>query len=502
MNLLLCFAVCHLGCDVFCRGSELETVSHIAKTRHRSQGTPRYSDVVMRSLQLHPFNDKDPHDTFHAIRDFHVTRLEWVYGLNKQSISEVQALGVYCGAALHSALSDMPNTHSRKVGRIKNNLGEPMTAPWMEDWVPKRYWGCANSPEYCRSFVMHAKVYLDAGIDGLHVDDPDMNDHASSWGGCFCKYCMAKFPEYLARHLTKEQMLQLNVSSLRQFDYKQYAKSSENVPDWLKKLFTDFQMESVALFYEDVLARIDRDAERHVPISFNYYIGADKPYTEHFDYGIRELHLRSAKPTAIRQRILSAAKQGKSQVLTIPKEFTTEIKPVDVALNRKCIATSYAMGGLTMVPWDICMSLGKTRYFGTVAEYGDLYAFVRQNAQYFDGYEDAAVTGNGLTDERYSSMPPVQIAGGSDRVLACVRALPGELSAHVVIHLVDWSDRTESLTIRLNSERFFRENELLLQLRQPKCAPREIPIDQNGDVVIPPLDPWGVIIVSLGSERR
>ena len=46
------------------------------------------------------------------------------------------------------------------------------------------------------------------------------------------------------------------------------------------------------------------------------------------------------------------------------------------------------MGGLMMVPWDVWQKNGGgPRYFGTAADYADLYGLIRALPELFDGYE-------------------------------------------------------------------------------------------------------------------
>ena len=52
-----------------------ERMCDVAKPVERPAGAPRASDVIMRSLSLHPRNADDPHDTMQALRDFHVSTL-------------------------------------------------------------------------------------------------------------------------------------------------------------------------------------------------------------------------------------------------------------------------------------------------------------------------------------------------------------------------------------------------------------------------------------------
>lgn len=124
---------------------------------------------------------------------------------------------------------------------------------------------------------------------------------------------------------------------------------------------------------------------------------------------------------------------------------------VDVALYRRVIATAYSCGGHVLAPYDVYHE-NHPRIFGKPEDYADLYGFARAMAGYLDGYEDAAVAGQGFADERFAELPSVEIA--ADSVYAFVRARPHDASAPVVIHMVDWRSRPEPTTIMLLPVRF------------------------------------------------
>jgi hypothetical protein len=58
-------------------------------------GAPKYSDVIVRNLHPHPHPGRkpDPYDTLRMIREFHVTRLEWIYSLDAGFARELKAMG-------------------------------------------------------------------------------------------------------------------------------------------------------------------------------------------------------------------------------------------------------------------------------------------------------------------------------------------------------------------------------------------------------------------------
>jgi hypothetical protein len=71
--------------------------------------------------------------------------------------------------------------------------------------------------------------------------------------------------------------------------------------------------------------------------------------------------------------------------------------PCSTARTRAALATTYALGQLFLVPWDIYTGSDERgvqpRYFGTREQYGDLYDFIHEHKSLFEDYESAAEIG-------------------------------------------------------------------------------------------------------------
>ena len=61
------------------KDQEISRLYEIAQPRVLPPMVPRYSDVVMRHLTFRPINEKDSISTVEQIKQFHATRIEWVY---------------------------------------------------------------------------------------------------------------------------------------------------------------------------------------------------------------------------------------------------------------------------------------------------------------------------------------------------------------------------------------------------------------------------------------
>jgi hypothetical protein len=178
----------------------------------------------------------------------------------------------------------------------------------------------------------------------------------------------------------------------------------------------------------------------------------------------------------IYKRAQKARELGKMQVFGSPKTLGVEY-PEEwlISLKRKVIATSYASGALSRVPWDQFeqTKYGGGRYFGKPEDYSDLYAFVRANHSHLDRYCTAGAFGPGMEDDRYGELPPVVPGEGADSLYVFLRAVPGQPEAPVVIHLVDWNNVPLPAILKLRSKAYFDGKSLKVDLLVPGRYVRE-----------------------------
>jgi hypothetical protein len=173
-----------------------------------------------------------------------------------------------------------------------------------------------------------------------------------------------------------------------------------------------------------------------------------------------------------------------------------------------------------MVPWDVYMPRDAPRYFGQPEQYADLFGFIRANARYLDGYEQAEASGCGVPVEQQAEAAAVRVIG-NENVLVNVRAVPGNTEAPVVIHLVDWSQKPAPFELVLNPLRFFGDRPLQARLLRPApyepaahqaadarrdyaALSQELPLAEGRTVSfqIPALQPWGLVVVQAASEAE
>lgn len=482
---------------------KMPQVQEVAVSSVILPGTFKSSDVCFRSGN-HPTDSNDPLDSIATAKAFHATRFVWCYlwGYNLETnyLNKVKQLGCSFQGSLNSYTWDSPGKWTTTNGRILDLNGVGVTAQWMRSWAKPIFgaWGCVNSAAWRQSVLEAAKSLFALGVDSLQFDDALCNASLVQFGGCFCTNCMTGFRAYLQTNLSSIELLKMGITNIETFDYGAYLRSV-NAPvgdgfgkysDSIKPAFTDFQTKSAINFHAWLRSALPGCAGRPVVVSANNWDGAWTPPYDLFDWGVAELPETSAMPGKIISRLQDAAKRGKKQIFTLVS--------TNVALTRKVIATTYSYGSPLIVPWDVNV-LFANRYFGSVADYGDLYSFVRDKASLLDGYEDAAYVVQGLTDPRYTNRPPVIILDNTN-CCAFTRAIPGNAAAPVVVHLVDWSVSPIGFTLKVDKARFslnpirsvlFRPGEALLKMR---------PVDDgtNLTISIPALNPWGILVLNQG----
>jgi hypothetical protein len=261
-------------------------------------------------------------------------------------------------------------------------------------------------------------------------------------------------------------------------------------------------------------------------------------YISVFDYANSEMMMRSANPGHIYERAQKAMALGKLQMFGTPKTMGQEFAERElVALKQRVIATAYASGALASVPWDLFLQSqdGRARYFGRPEDFAALYALVRASARYLDGYDTAGAAGENIKDDRYRGAFPVTLAEGGKDMCVFLRAKPGEPGGPLVVHLVDWGQgEAGPARLKLATASFFPGRKLAIVLRTPKPYDRdthqqaeiraqamrrpgeplgagqaaayatlvtEQPLSATPEgpftvVALPPLRPWGIVIVS------
>lgn len=455
-------------------------LAEYAKDFSKPDYIPAYSDVVMRSLRFRPNNEGDKklkRNTFTAMDQFHVTRLEWTYLNSEGDLPKVKKV-LESGRVFGSAISCHPPASDTSLCALTLS-GKPLILKHHRQFDPLPGVGCMNRPEYFEQQLAAYKRYVDLGIPVLQRDDPRQNSTAHELGGCFCHHCMAHFNQWLKKNISPEELRANGIADLSTFNYRSYLLSI-NAPDgddfnkWdggkLKEWFIASNAMVDSRFFAELRAEVDRYAGNKFPISCNNTSFQQwSPTHKSFDWGYSEIIMRTTLPERIYERSYAARNLGKIQVYSAPKTLGNEIIEDDVRYitTRRATATCYATGGVMSVPWDVYEQTpsGADRYFGTPEEYADLFGFVRGIAPYLDHYEEVGAAGRNIAKQSFDGK---SLFGAlPDGVFAFARAIPGDKKAPVVVHLVNWNDLSSNFILELDKGLLFGGRDVKCSILSP-----------------------------------
>lgn len=373
----------------------------VQNVRARS-ATFSFGDVCLSSRGKRP-------TSIETIEAFGANRLMWAYPADSEFIAACKRAGC---ETYQGAINSIPGTDETDAHALDLD-GKPVVAPWMVAFNREKpwYWGCNNRPRFMELSAARAAALLTAGADWIQFDDWGLVVSAAGWGGaCFCDDCMAAFRVYVEQDLSEDRRRELGMEDVQPFDYRSYLAERHGVRDAqsykAKKrvlpttaVFEDFQRESVRTFFVDLRKRLNAEAGRVVPLSINstFYRPSQRSnyIPDLVDFLQGETWEMELADLALAAK--TAEGLGTWQVF-VPK-------PRDLAIARRAVAASYALGQLMLVPWDMYMGSDATgirpRYYGTVEQYGDLFHFVRDYPQLFDGCESVATAGVIVDLDRY-----------------------------------------------------------------------------------------------------
>jgi hypothetical protein len=423
------------------------TMHQVAVKAARPAGAPQYADVCFRYGWVRTGQFPTVADAKKAMLAFHATRVDWFY-----PGSHTADPGADYVTKEAKAFIDWCHANGMKVGGAINTL--TTHKPWNSGARTNmgRYRGDPNNPEFVAAAVAWGKAQIDAGVDTLVCDDL--------------------------------------------FGYRS-AKMEQ-------------------LFSDNVIAKI-KAHKKGFTIAGNNGGFMDTRYVKRYAF---DFHYSDNNfvPTPGRWWAESKAHRAlKSAILLHPN------RPISQDVHRQMIALGYANGAHVITPWDEYIH-GKERLFADPADFADLYAFVRALGQagYLNGYEDAAVGGYDLKENRYGNTAPITVTGGSGKLSVFARAKPGEAKAPVVLHLVE-SSKGEAAKLSVQTAALSGSRDVTCTLLTPMpynqvdhksaaksgkyqallraVALKAIVNDGKMVVDIPPLSPWGVLVVrATGAE--
>jgi len=409
----------------------------------KNQTGLRESDICLSCRMVH----RD-HPARQAIEAWRPTRVEWSYIRDPAFIRFVVDHGALFVGTLNTLGGEGPEYDAERFD------GTRMVAPWMTGFNDRGGpgWNTVNKPKTLEWQLDAFRAFAEQGVYTFQHDDWAFNLSSYSWGGGdFSQESLTRFADYLREHASDAQREAAGVASWEGFDYRAYLKErfGWTTVDELKKRrggdplnvhWRRFHLRSSRKHFERLLAEGERIAGRPVHLSVNARLDhpADIFPLDLVDYLVGETDIEAGFDPAPLIHMMKLA-----DALCLPQVASPRPRgEVDVRSVRQAIALTYALGHRMLIPWDVWAGPGRPRWFGTLDEYGDLYAFVRDNAGLLDGYRPYAEVALvvAMSSDPISCAESRRLAQGLDvalraRGVACRYAVAGEVAGLIRVPL-------------------------------------------------------------------
>jgi len=452
-----------------------------------------------------------------AYRAYDATFVGWGGADTAEEVKRHHDLAIRCTGSMWCLTAGAENIHKDPKLRAACAVdieGNPVEVPWLFDHTyegTKSYFGCTNHPDFQRLCRERVRQVMAGKPDGLHVDDHLGTAGAAWWqGGGFCDYCMMGFRVYLKSHATKEQLQQAGVEQIDDFDYRtlvrkyaktrqEYRKVQGQIP--LMDLFLQFHAEAAAEHTRQ-LGQLAAEVAGH-PVLLSANAGLpSKAHTyvvKYLTHVICEVGQDASAGTSRIDHAIEAyelvASLGKPMAATASGQDWAFVKQNNCEdLVRFWIALAYAYGERFMVPhperqWCFNNELGTHWYAAPIEAYAPVYRFIRENADYFDGFEAVDIKDH----------QPDTAAN----VLVTVRKKSG--SNQVVLHVLNRDYGSEARSMRLLSNVEVSVEKSLVSPTKPQATllsydkpPEQVDLVEDADTIsvrIPELRLWTLAVL-------
>lgn len=446
---ILVLAVGHFG-----EAGTNDSTNGLKSVKRVAEPFPQRNDITMRTLRFREVPEGHPKDPFAALEAFYANRLEWTYldfvEGEREKIRRVKGSGrIFGGAgsgALKNWVGDKSTENWEKELAMLDLNGKSVIPPHKRHWSNPRPIADPSNPEYLKGHIKHYLRYLNYGADSLQRDEVrGFLSSVESLGGGFTETGLAGFRKWLSDNLSSSALRALEIKNINTFDYGEYlrdrnAPAGDEFADYegpIKPFWIGYWREVSVRFFRTLIAEVKEVSDKSIKFSCNNTsLQLWDPEHLEFDFAISELLLGSANPEHIWSRSAATRSVGKFQIFGSPKTRGAKVDPENKkALTRKVIATAYASGMASRVPWDIFQQTrdGTGRYFGEPKDYADLYAFV--SAQDWNGYDHVRAAGKGI---HVDALPGGAIQSPDNAGIYAFLNAKSEEEAPILIHLVDW----------------------------------------------------------------
>lgn len=302
-----------------------------------------------------------------------------------------------------------PQTYEQ--GLCRDVQGQPVKVPWLTDHQHKGvpfWWCCTQQPQFREYLRQRVVETVNAGADGVHVDD-HLGTSGGLWLGiCFCDRCVEGFRDHLTS-LPADDLKRWGVKNPAEFDYGDVLRRWLAASDSGKKRrvqqhplwgqWSLYQGRAAAAFMKELHQLAADTAGRPIPIGAN----AGLLWPRHLgDYQALDLFSAETDHHAAAKRFSDQPLVAYRLAEAVARPYAATASGGDWAfvkehelpgLVRGWVALSYAAGHCFMAPhrqWCYTPEKGTHWYRGPAEKFAPLYRFVRANAPRLDGYETYA----------------------------------------------------------------------------------------------------------------
>lgn len=281
----------------------------------------------------------------------------------------------------------------------RNFEGKLLTYPWVrppDPFPPEKGEICTNHPRFLEKKRAETELAMAVSPYAFHIDDPLGTATELSVGGCFCKYCVAGFRDYLTKNVPLARLREAGVTDPDHFDYGEFLRAKGGRA--FSYEFENFQLRSSVEHVRKIFDFAREKRAKRIPVGANApVVGAHIVFAPYLDYIAAEIGT-DAKEMKFGAKPLLNYKMGDALGIAIAatgiyKDWVMLTGHDIPDLVRGWVAEAYAMGHNFIVPhkeWGFVQPPGKgpqsTAYPAKPELIGPLYGFVRQNPELFDGY--------------------------------------------------------------------------------------------------------------------
>ncbi len=263
---------------------------------------------------------------------------------------------------------------------------------------------CRNSPSWLAYLKRLVELQIDAGVQGIQLDESAIPIDTVWSGAGYCKYCMRGVKKYLGTHYTKEELARRGITDetdLRKYflrkggDFFRAHLLVKGFPFWREYRKAQYGMAQAS--FTDLVHHIRAYGQRKgktLEITGNFVHAAPfyLPLVPAVDFVALEYTFTN--PAVDHSHFYYRLFQGFGKVVTMVPVVTSSLALLHN--QKKNVLKSYiyeaaAVGGHFMIPYS-CYTIIDKPYYPPIEPIEEAFSFMREQEELFKGEQDSLVT--------------------------------------------------------------------------------------------------------------